>query len=136
MRTIDIDFDCDNHMIMDDMNEQIGALEKDVSILRTDSSVMRHDLTDLKGDVSLLKADVSVLKTDVSLLTADVSVLKADVSELKAGFLVLENNMSVVLATYATKADLASLEAAMLKWYIATTTTLAGVAFAFAKYVH
>lgn len=36
----------------------------------------------------------------------------------------------------ATKADLAALEATILKWFIATAVTLTGLAFAAGRYVH
>ncbi|SDG19859.1 MULTISPECIES: hypothetical protein [unclassified Duganella] len=36
----------------------------------------------------------------------------------------------------ATKADLAALEATILKWFIATAVALTGLAFAAGRYVH
>lgn len=36
----------------------------------------------------------------------------------------------------ATKADLAALESAMLKWFIGTVITIASLAFAAAKFIH
>jgi hypothetical protein len=45
-------------------------------------------------------------------------------------------DMAVVRSNYATKADLATLETNVVKWFVVTATTLAGVAFAIAKYIH
>jgi glutathione S-transferase len=40
------------------------------------------------------------------------------------------------IAQMATKADIAALETRMVKWFVGTAVTLAGLAFAAGKFVH
>lgn len=44
--------------------------------------------------------------------------------------------IEALLPTFATKADLATLESTMLKWFVGTALTLTSSAFATAKFVH
>lgn len=48
----------------------------------------------------------------------------------------LETLAEVTARTMATKADLAQLETRLIKWFIGTATTLAGLAFAAGKFLH
>jgi outer membrane murein-binding lipoprotein Lpp len=143
---IDNGFSMNNDVaIVDDMNEKIGFLGKDVSVLKTDVSDLKVDVAVLKTDVSDLKADVAVLKTDVAVLKTDVAVLKTDVSEIKADVSVLKTDVGVLKidvavirsssANYATKADIAMLEASMLKWVFGGFVSLAGIIVAAAKFI-
>ena len=89
------------------MNEQIGPLEKDVSILRIDTSKLKADMSLLKEDVSTLKKDVADVKTDVA----------------------------VILSNYSTKADLAQLELKLTRWCFGSVVTLAAVVVASVKFI-
>lgn len=59
-------------------------------------------------------------------------VLESSVTEIK----VQVGSISATIPHLATKADLTSLEAAMIKWIIATVIAASGLAFTFAKFVH
>jgi hypothetical protein len=58
------------------------------------------------------------------------------IAALEKGMSALKIDMAVVRANCATKADLAILETNVVKWFVGTAITLAGVAFAIAKYIH
>ena len=61
-----------------------------------------------------------------------LGVLESSVSEIK----VQVGSISATIPHLATKADLTSLEAAIIKWIIATVIAASGLAFTFAKFVH
>lgn len=48
----------------------------------------------------------------------------------------LERDVAVIRSNYSTKADLATLESTVLKWFIGTAITMVGLAFAAAKFIH
>jgi hypothetical protein len=62
-------------------------------------------------------------------LEKDVSVLKADLAQLNT-------KVEVILSNYATKADVAKLEATMLKLFLGGLIAMAGMFVAAAKYIH
>jgi hypothetical protein len=90
--SIDVDFDNDNHIKMDNQTSALG------------------------NDLSVLKADMAVIKTDMAVIKTDVAAIKSD--------------LAVILSNYATRADLAKLEATMIRWFVGTAATLTGIAFA------
>jgi outer membrane murein-binding lipoprotein Lpp len=93
-------------------------------------------MIDMDDRIDGLEKDVSELKSDVSVLKADVSVLKTDVSVLKADFAQLNTKVAVIHSNYATKADIAQLEATMLKLFLGGLIAMAGMFVAAAKYLH
>jgi ABC-type metal ion transport system substrate-binding protein len=92
------------------------------------TAVLETDLSTLKDDVAMLRFDIDVLKNDVSVMKADVRTLQRDVATLNT-------NVAVISSNYITKADLASLENAILKWGFGAVVTLAGIVIAAAKFV-
>ena len=102
-----------------------------------DDDILRR-LGNVETDVSELRAEVHSISATIPHLAtaASVSDLRSEVAAISA-----------VIPHLATKADLkaeigkvetqvASLEAAIIKWIIATVLTTAGLAFSIAKFVH
>ena len=100
---------------------------------------------DISRRLSNVETDVSELRAEVHSISATIPHLAtaASVSDLRSEVAAI----SAILPHLATKADLkaeigrvetkvASLEAAIIKWIIATVLTTAGLAFSIAKFVH
>ena len=102
---------------MDDISRRLGNVETDVSELRAEvraiSATVPHLAT--AAAVSEILAVIPHLATKAD--------LKSEIGEVKTA-----------VANIETK--LASMEAAIIKWIIATTLTTAGLAFTIAKFVH
>lgn len=76
-------------------------------------------------------------------MEARVVKLELVVEKILERLSALERDVAVIRSNYATKADIAelqasiaALEAKMLKWFIGTAITMAGVAFAAAKWIN
>ena len=67
-------------------------------------------------------------------------MLMDDTSERIAGLekdlSALKTDVAVIRANYVTKADLAGLEVTLLKWWIGSVITLAGIIVGAAKFIH
>ena len=84
---------------------------------------------------SPMEAKMDKIEQRLATLEIDVSVIRTNYAT-KADIATLESTVSVIRSNYATKADIATLESKRVKWFIGTAVTLAGLAFAVARYVH
>jgi len=82
-------------------------------------------MTTMKIDPAVMRSN-DVTKEGLAVVKADLATVKADVGAIRAN--------------YATKEDLARLEASMMQWFIGTSIAACGVstsiAFALVKLVH
>ena len=134
---------------VDDVLERLSNVETGVAELRTEVRVIAANMSHLATAKS-----VSDLKTEVASITAAIPNLatRSEVASIAAAIPNLATRSEVasiaaVIPYLATKADLqaeigcvttriASLEAAIMKWFIATGLTSAALAFSIAKLVH
>ena len=150
---------------MDDVLERLSNVETGVAELRTEVRViaanMSHlatakSVSDLKTEVASITAAIPNLATrsEVASIAAAIPNLatRTEVASIAAAIPNLAARSEVasiaaVIPYLATKADLqaeigcvttriASLEAAIMKWFIATGLTSAALAFSIAKLVH
>jgi len=139
----------DNGVFGDDhevMNERITALEKDMAAVKTDLAVIRSNYVtreDLAREIGSLRADMN---TAIGTLRADMNSengsLRADMyREIGALRSEMHHEIGLLRADMyreigALRSDMAKMEANILKWFIATAVTLAGLAFAAGRYIH
>ena len=134
---------------MDDVLERLDNVETGVAELRTEVRVIAANMTHLATTKS-----VSDLKAEIASIAAAIPNLatKSEIASIAAAIPNLATKSEVasitaVIPHLATKADLqaeigsvttriASLEAAIMKWFIATGLTSAALAFSIAKLVH
>lgn len=62
--------------------------------------------------------------------------MDARIANLEKDLAAVKTDVAVMRSNYVTRADLASMETTILKWFVATTFTLTALAFAAAKFVH
>ena len=69
-------------------------------------------------------------------MEARISKLESLAEQALERISALELDVAVIKSNYATKEDIAKLEATLLKWFIATAVTMVSLAFAAAKFIH
>ena len=134
---------------VDDVLERLSNVETGVAELRTEVRVIAANMSHLATakSVSDLKTEVASIAAAIPNLAArtEVASIAAAIPNLAARSEVA--SIAAVIPYLATKADLqaeigcvttkiASLEAAIMKWFIATGLTSAALAFSIAKLVH
>ena len=84
-------------------------------------------MVEMRGELRTIDVRLSRIETILPTFATkvDLEAAKADLASVKA-----------IIPTLATKADLAMLESTLLKWFIGTALTLAGIAFVIARFVH
>jgi hypothetical protein len=80
---------------------------------------------DILRRLGTVETHVSELKSPVGSVVESISELRSQVAAILA-----------VLPHLASKADIVSIEARIIKWVVASTLTSASVAFTIAKFVH
>ena len=109
---------------MHDISRRLGHVETDVSEVRAEvraiSATLPHlatatSVAQLRSEVAGIAAIIPHLATKED-LKAEIGGVRAEIAEVKV--------------------TVASLEAAIIKWIIATTLTVGTVAFSIAKFVH
>jgi glutathione S-transferase len=98
------------------------SLEKRVERLEDFYFEVAERLARLETRVELIASQIATLMNQMA-TKAD----KADIAQMAT---------KADIAPMATKADMAALETRMIKWFVGTAVTLAGLAFAAGKFVH
>jgi hypothetical protein len=106
---------------MDDILRRLGNVEAQVSAI---SATIPHLAT--AASVAEITAILPHLATKAE--------LKAGLAEVREAIAGTRTDMSTSIANVRT--DLASMETKIIKWIIATTLTVAALAFTIAKFVH
>jgi hypothetical protein len=104
---------------VEDILKRLGNVETDVSELKSKASAILATIPHLAT-----KADVGDVRSAVAELRAEISSEFGSVrTAMSTGF-------------GALRTEMAARETAFIKWMIATVLTVAGLAFAIAKFVH
>jgi hypothetical protein len=115
---------------VEDILKRLGNVETDVSELKSTTSAILATIPHLAT-----KADVADVRSAVAELRAEMSSELGSVrTEMSTGFGALRTEMAAGLG--ALRTEMAARETAFIKWMIATVLTVAGLAFAIAKFVH
>ena len=88
-------------------------------------------LCNVENDVRAISATLPSLATAVS-----VSDLRAEVTAIAAGIPHLATKADLKAEIGDVRTAVARMEAAIIKWFIATGITVGGLAFTIAKFVH
>lgn len=72
----------------------------------------------------------------MDLMEARMIKLELAVEKILERLFAVERDVAVIRSNYVTKEDLAALEVRLIKWFIGTAVTLAGIAFAAGKWIH
>jgi hypothetical protein len=114
------------------------SLEKRVERLEDFYIEVAERLARLETRVELIASQIATLATQMA-TKAD----KADIAQMATKADIAQMATKADIAQMATKADIAlirvemaALETRMIKWFIGTAVTLAGLAFAAGKFVH
>lgn len=103
-----------------------------------DDDSMDARLTALEKDMALVKADVGVIratmatKDDVHVVMNALELIKADATTMKGTF---ATKVDLTSEVGSLRTDIAKMEATILRWFIGTAFTIAGLAFVAAKFV-
>jgi glutathione S-transferase len=88
--------------------------------------IMEARIIKLESVTEKILERLSAVERDVAVIRSNY-VTKADLAEVQA---------TLQASIAALEANMTALEARMLKWFIGTAITLAGLAFAAARWIH
>jgi hypothetical protein len=137
---------------VEDILKRLGNVETDVSELKSKASAIlatiphlatKADVADVRSAVAELRAEMlsefGSVRTEMS---SEFGSMRAEMSsefgsvrtEMSSEFGSVRTEMSTGFG--ALRTEMAARETAFIKWMIATVLTVAGLAFAIAKFVH
>jgi hypothetical protein len=90
----------------------------------------------MKIDSSPERGDDGGMEPRVAKLEQFVDECRKDLRSMDVRLARVETLTDGITKNMATKADLAQLEATLIKWFVGTAIAIAGLAFAAAKYFH
>lgn len=104
--------------MLDDILKRLAAVEQGLSELRAQVSailaVIPHLVT--KADLEGVRGEVQGVRTEVQGVRTEVQGVRTEVQGVRT--------------------EVASMQATLIKWYVATSLTVAGLAFAAARFIH
>jgi chromosome segregation ATPase len=68
---------------LNDMQQDIKALQQDMVIVKQDIVEMKHDIKVLQQDMVIVKQDIVEMKQDILEMKQDIVVMKKDIADLK-----------------------------------------------------
>jgi hypothetical protein len=117
------------------MNERITALEEDMAAVKSDLAVIRSNYVtkeDLAREIGALRADMNSQNGSLRAeMHREIGALRAEMHD-EIGLLRADMYREIG----ALRSDMAKMETNILKWFIATAVTLAGLAFAAGRFIH
>lgn len=135
----------DNDVSDDDdvsMNEHITEMDKDMAAVKADVAVIRSNYVtqaDLAREVGLLRSDMA---SGMGAIWTESGAIRAELAKesgaIRTELAKVEGSVRADLAREigSVRSDMAQMETRIIKWFVATAVTLAGVAFAAARFIH
>jgi len=131
--------------IVDDILKRIGNIEADVSKLKVDVGVIASNYA-TKSDIAEVKTSIAELRTELKVEIAGIRTEgKVEIAGVRTEIAGLRTELKDEIAGVRTelkgeiaavRTSLESMEAKLIKWFVATGLSIAGLAFAAAKFVH
>ena len=82
---------------------------------------------ELRGDINTLRAEMGTVRAEMGTIRAEMGTVRAEMGIVRAEMGTLRSDM---------KGGLEALEAKMMRWFVATTLSCAGLGFAAARLFH
>lgn len=101
------------------------SLESRVAVLESDVAHIKQDTKDIKLDMRSMRGEIKAANDGIAALQKDVGVIGATVTHLA----------TTTVTHLATKAELKSMEANMIRWFVGTAIAIGALAFTIARFV-
>ena len=103
---------------MDDILKRLGVVEQGLSELRAQVSAILAIIPHLatKADVEAVRGEVQGVRVELQSVRTEVQSVRTEVQGVRT--------------------EVAAMQATIIKWFVATSLTVAGLAFAAARFVH